>query len=62
MPLLFSYVTLQRDALVGYAPSLVKIEDEAMATRLGTTHHANVITTGDVESRAAGTVFDVHAP
>jgi hypothetical protein len=75
MPLLFSYGTLQRDdiqlatfgrrlngqpdELVGYEPSLVKIEDAAMAARLGKTHHANVIATGKAGSRAPGTVFEI---
>lgn len=75
MPLLFSYGTLQRDdiqlatfgrrlngqpdELVGYAPSLVKIDDAGMAARLGKSHHANVTETANRESRAPGTVFEV---
>ena len=75
MPLLFSYGTLQqedvqlatlgrrldghRDELIGFKPSLVKIEDRAMAARLGKTHHNNVLATRDTSSRVAGTVFQV---
>lgn len=62
MPLLFSYGTLREEGvqlatfgrkllgveetLVGYEPSQVRIEDPAVATRLGRTHHANVRFTG----------------
>jgi len=75
MPLLFSYGTLQRedvqlstfgrrlngraDDLVGYEPSPVKIEDAALAARLGTTHHANVTPAANPGRRAAGTVFEM---
>ena len=61
MPLLFSYGTLQqeevqlstfgrkldgeKDLLLGYEPSLVKIPDAAVAQRLGRTHHDNVTAT-----------------
>ncbi len=77
MPLLFSYGTLQRDdiqlstfgrlligrhdELVGYELSLVKIEDAAIAARLGKTHHANVTATASIGSRAAGMAFEVTA-
>ena len=75
MALLFSYGTLQqddvqfatfgrrldgqRDELVGFEPALVKIEDAALATKVGKTHHANALRTGDRQSRVAGMVFEV---
>jgi hypothetical protein len=75
MPLLFSYGTLQhedvqlstfgrkldgrRDAIVGFEPSLVRIEDPAVVAGLGRTHHANATFNGNPESRVAGTVFEV---
>jgi gamma-glutamylcyclotransferase (GGCT)/AIG2-like uncharacterized protein YtfP len=75
MPLLFSYGTLQqgdvqlatfgrllageRDALPAFEPSLVKIEDPAVAAALGRTHHANVSFTGRQESLVHGTAYDV---
>ena len=62
MPLLFSYGTLQQedvqlatlgrrldghpDELVGFEPSLVRIEDPGIAARLGKTHHNNVTSAG----------------
>lgn len=75
MPLLFSYGTLQqeevqlstfgrklegeKDLLLGYEPSLVRIPDPALVARLGRTHHDNVTATGDDWSSVQGTVFDV---
>ena len=75
MPLLFSYGTLQqeevqisafgrklegeKDLLVGYEPSLVKIADPAVAERLKKTHHDDVKKTDDEWSNVQGTVFDV---
>ena len=75
MPLLFSYGTLQhedvqvstfgrklegeKDLLLGYEPSLVKIPDPTVAQRLGRTHHDNVTATGDEWSSVQGTVFEV---
>ena len=75
MPLLFSYGTLQeenvqltafgrrldgqRDALPRSEPSLVKIEDAAIAASLRKTHHANVTFNGNENSRVAGTVFEI---
>jgi gamma-glutamylcyclotransferase (GGCT)/AIG2-like uncharacterized protein YtfP len=75
MPRLFSYGTLQqeevqrstfgrtlegeRDLLIGYEPSLVRIPDPAVAARLKKTHHDNVKATGDDWSTVQGTVFDV---
>jgi len=75
MPLLFSYGSLQqqdvqlatfgrrlegvRDELVGYAPSLVAIDDPDVAARLGKTHHANVTFTGSDRSRVPGMAFEI---
>ena len=75
MPLLFSYGTLQqeevqvstfgrklngeKDLLLGYEPSLVKIADPGIAARLNRTHHDNVNPTGDDWSNVQGTVFEV---
>lgn len=75
MPLLFSYGTLQqeevqistfgrklngqKDLLLGFEPSLVKIADAGLAARLGRTHHDNVTPTGDDWSNVQGTVFEV---
>lgn len=75
MPLLFSYGTLQheevqlstfgrkldgeKDLLLGYEPSLVKITDPVVAARLSRTHHDNVNPTGDDWSSVQGTVFEV---
>ena len=75
MPLLFSYGTLQqedvqikafgrklqgeKDLLLGYEPSLVRIPDPTVAKRLARTHHDNVTATGDDWSTVQGTVFEV---
>src|SRR5215217_1367048 len=75
MPLLFSYGTLQQsdvqlatfgrqldgrsDALTGYAPASVAIQDPHVIAATGRTHHANVRFNGDEQSRVAGTVFEV---
>lgn len=75
MPLLFSYGTLQRedvqrrtfgrrlegveDALVGYEPSRVPIQDPQVVASTGSTHHANATFTGREASRVGGTVFEV---
>ena len=75
MPLLFSYGTLQlddvqrstfgralggqRDELLGYQPSSVKIEDPAVVAALGRTHHANVTFTGDENHRVPGTLLAI---
>jgi gamma-glutamylcyclotransferase (GGCT)/AIG2-like uncharacterized protein YtfP len=75
MPLIFSYGTLQQhevqlatfgrllqgrqDELVGFAPSLVEIEDSALATALGRTHHDNVTFNGRNDSRVGGMVFEI---
>jgi len=75
MPLLFSYGSLQKedvqratfgrpldgrvDVLVGFEPSLVKIEDPQVAAAIGATHHANVTYNGRDDSGVSGTVFEV---
>jgi gamma-glutamylcyclotransferase (GGCT)/AIG2-like uncharacterized protein YtfP len=75
MPLLFSYGSLQqedvqmstfgrkltgqKDLLIGYEPSLVKIADADVAKRLKKLHHDNVAKTGDDWSNVQGTVFEV---
>jgi hypothetical protein len=75
MPLLFSYGTLQeekvqlatfarllegqKDELVGFEPSLVKIEDPQVVAAGGRSHHANVTFNGRSDSRVSGTVFEV---
>jgi hypothetical protein len=75
MPLLFSYGSLQQedvqfktfgrrlvgqhDALVGFEPSQVSIDDPRVATALGRTHHANVTSTGSDASRVHGMAFDI---
>lgn len=75
MPRLFSYGTLQqeevqlatfgrkldgqKDLITGYEPSLLKITDPGLATKLGKSHHDNISPTGDDWSNVQGTVFDV---
>jgi gamma-glutamylcyclotransferase (GGCT)/AIG2-like uncharacterized protein YtfP len=75
MPLLFSYGTLRQegvqrstfgrllkgsaDALVGYAQSMVKIEDADVVAKSGKTHHPIVAHSGTGEDRVAGTVFEI---
>ncbi len=75
MPLLFSYGSLQqeevqlatfgrklsgeKDLLIGYEPSLVKIPDPEVAKRLKKLHHDNVRKTDDEWSNVQGTVFEV---
>lgn len=75
MPLLFSYGTLQdeavqlrtfgrrldgqRDELARFEPSRVPITDPALAVQSGGTHHKNVTFNGRADSRVPGTAFDV---
>lgn len=75
MPLLFSYGTLQREAvqlatfgrrlsgtsdeLLGFESSLVPIVDPELAAAAGMTHHVNAAFTGTPESRVRGTAFEV---
>ncbi|MGE5836352.1 MAG: gamma-glutamylcyclotransferase family protein [Acidobacteriota bacterium] len=75
MPLLFSYGTLQQeavqlstfgrvldghpDALVGFEQSLLKIDDPAFVAASGKSHHAIVKFNGRDDSRVTGIVFEV---
>jgi len=75
MPLLFSYGTLQQDAvqlstfgrllhgqpdqLVGFEQSLLKIEDPEFVATSGKAHHAIVRFNGKTDSRVNGTVFEL---
>ena len=75
MPLLFSYGTLQQedvqratfgrllagssDALVGYAQSMMKIEDPGVVATSGKTHHPIVAFTGKSEDRVPGALFEI---
>jgi hypothetical protein len=75
MPLLFSYGSLQKedvqfatfgrplqggaDALVGFEPSLVEIEDPQVAAKSGARHHANAVYNGRDDSHVSGMVFEI---
>jgi gamma-glutamylcyclotransferase (GGCT)/AIG2-like uncharacterized protein YtfP len=75
MPWLFSYGTLQQEAvqmstfgrrlrghadeLVGFEQSLVKIEDPAFVAKSGKAMHAIVRLTGSSESRVSGMVYEI---
>jgi hypothetical protein len=75
MPLLFSYGTLQqeavqlstfgrplsgaRDELLGFESSLVPIADPELAAAAGMTHHVTAAFTGRPESRMGGMAFEV---
>ena len=75
MPLLFSYGTLQqedvqlstfgrrlngqRDELLRFEPSLVRIEDPLVVATSGKTHHANVKFNGNEDSRVPGILFEI---
>jgi hypothetical protein len=75
MPLLFSYGTLQQDgvqlatfgrllkgradSLVGYAQSMVEIEDADVIAKSGKTHHPIIAWTGEGSDRVAGSVFEI---
>jgi len=75
VPLLFSYGTLQlesvqrstfgrllagsEDALVGFEQSLVEIDDPSVVATSGQAAHPIVRFTGRLESRVAGTVFEL---
>lgn len=75
MPLLFSYGTLQQesvqlstfgrrlrgqsDALVGFEPTVVAIEDSSLRAAPRMAEHLNVRLSGNSDSRVAGTVFEV---
>ena len=75
MPLLFSYGTLQqenvqlstfgrplrgqKDELLKFEQSLVRIVDPQVVATSGKTHHANVTFNGRSDSRVRGTVFKI---
>jgi gamma-glutamylcyclotransferase (GGCT)/AIG2-like uncharacterized protein YtfP len=75
MPLLFSYGTLQQeavqrvtfgrllrgrpDALVGFEQAMVLIEDAQVVATSGSTHHPILRRAADPAARVAGTVFEV---
>ncbi len=75
MALLFSYGTLQQDgvqratfgrllngeadALVGYAQTMVRIEDADVIAKSGKTHHPIVAYSGRDADRVSGTVFEI---
>jgi len=75
MPLLFSYGTLQQDAvqlstfgrqlagsrdeLMGYTLSQFRIDDSDVVAISGKTHHPMATYCGDPRSRIAGTVFEI---
>jgi len=75
MPLLFSYGTLQQEAvqlstfgralrgepdeLVGFEQGLFRIDDPGFVAASGKAHHAIVRFNGRAESRVRGTVFEV---
>jgi gamma-glutamylcyclotransferase (GGCT)/AIG2-like uncharacterized protein YtfP len=75
MPLVFSYGTLQqesvqlatfgrrlqgqRDELLGFEPSSVRIEDPHVAATSGKTHHATLTFNGRNDSRVGGIVFEI---
>jgi len=77
MPLLFSYGTLQqeavqmstfgrllqghRDELVGFEQSLLRIEDPQFVATSGKADHAIVKFNGRDDSRVSGTVFEISA-
>jgi len=75
MPLLFSYGTLQQEAvqmstfgrllqgrpdeLIGFEQSLLEVEDPEFVATSGKAHHAIVKFNGRDDSRVSGTVFEV---
>ena len=75
MPFVFSYGTLQqedvqlatfgrllhgqKDELLGFEQSLVRIEDPQVVATSGKTHHANVTFNGRNDSRVSGTIGEM---
>jgi gamma-glutamylcyclotransferase (GGCT)/AIG2-like uncharacterized protein YtfP len=75
MPLLFSYGTLQQEAvqmstfgrllsgepdeLIGFEQSLLRVEDPQFVATSGKTHHLIVKFNGRSDSRVRGTVFEI---
>ena len=49
----------QRDELLRFEPSFVKIEDPQVVAATGRTHHANVTFNGNEDSRVPGMVFEI---
>jgi gamma-glutamylcyclotransferase (GGCT)/AIG2-like uncharacterized protein YtfP len=49
----------QRDELVGFEQSSVRIEDPQVVAASGKTHHANVTFNGRNDSRVSGAVFEI---
>ena len=49
----------QRDELLGFEPSSVRIEDPQLVAASGNTHHANVTFNGSERSRVPGMVFEI---
>jgi hypothetical protein len=75
MPLLFSYGTLQQeavqlstfgrrlegrpDALVGFEPSLFTVDDPEFVAASGKADHANLVFNGRADSRVDGMAFEL---
>lgn len=75
MPLLFSYGTLQQEAvqlttfgrllgghadeLIGFEPARIAIDDPEIVARSGNTHYENAVHNGSANSRMSGMVFEV---
>ena len=75
MPNLFSYGSLQQeavqlytfgrllhgepDALPGYEPALVLIDDPAVVAETGQTHYSNATFNGRADSSVRGTIFEI---
>jgi gamma-glutamylcyclotransferase (GGCT)/AIG2-like uncharacterized protein YtfP len=75
MPSLFSYGTLQQEAvqlstfgrrltgsqdeLIAFEQSMTEIEDQQVVATSGRAHHPIVRFTGNASSRVAGTVFEI---
>jgi len=49
----------QRDELLGFEQSLVRIEDPRVVATSGKTHHVNVTFNGRNDSRVSGTVYEI---
>jgi AIG2-like family. len=47
--------------LPGFIPGLVPIADEALIARTGSTHHKNIIFTGNPSDSIRGMVFTIHS-
>jgi len=49
----------QRDELLRFEQSFVRIEDPQVVATIGKTHHANVKFNGNEDSRVPGMVFEI---